>query len=570
MSISFSTNSIARILQQTKFSSVLVFGVLFVITQVLYHPLVNSGFVTDFTGLLERFEDAPAVAILNSFGFPALQPILNFFLYSFYQLFDTWGLPWYFIYSTVFALNSFLLYLLIKNIGAQFNFQNASFVAIFVAFLFIISPYQVEVLFWRVLFNFLAVTNFIFLALLLTVKYVRVNTPRRLLGIHLCFILGLFTFELALMLPLFTLLYVGAIFLELRDIQQFKRLSFRLLLPQMVTVVVWILLTKIVVGSYVGHYGASTHLQFDFYKIVGTFLKYFSKHFVFLRYLRIDDGAFYTQLEQPIIILTFLLLLLMCLGLAVKKWKGICPEWKLALLFFLWAGIALLPILNLYFQTLLAIENDRYGYLAWAFFSSFFVLLLYRIFPKWLFVILFVAYAGFHIHFNQKTVRWVAQSTEVQYGLLNNFDYQNHSEVYLLGFVDNLKGAYIFRDFTKDNRAFTDALKYIKGDRSKCKIYEVAQFNMISPNDRLKASVDSTGRIQLTFAHWGSWWWRGGIGASSYETDKLKVEIKDLMLYVTPKKPAEDAVFLYQAGRKWKVLEYKNPVPFQKIRPGPG
>lgn len=545
-----------------------MFGFLFIITQILYHPLVESGFVTDFTGLLERFEDASAIDILNSFGFPALQPVLNFFLYSFYQLFGIWGLPWYLIYSTVFALNAFLLYLLVKGIGRQFHLRSTSFVAIFAALLFITSPYQVEILFWKVLFNFLAVTSFIMLALLFTVKYVDNNSSKRLLGIHFCFLVGLFTFELALMLPLFTLIYIGAIFLEQRDLWQLKHLCSRLLLPQFIIIIAWVILTKIVVGSYVGHYGASTHLQFDFFKIVGTFLKYFSKHFAFLRYLRIDDGTFYTRLEQPVTIFTFLSLLLTVSGLAARKWKVLRPEWKLALVFFLWAGIALIPVLNLYFQTLLAVENDRYGYLAWAFFASFFVLLLFRLFPKWLFTILFLTYAGFHVHFNQKTVRWVTQSTQVQRGLLDSFDYQEHSEIYLLGFVDNLKGAYIFRDFTKSNRAFVDALKYIKRDSIYGDLYEVAQFNMTSPTDGLKATVDSTGRIQLTFAQWGSWWWRGGIGASSYENDKLKVEVKDLMLYVTPKNPAEDALFLYQVGDRWQELNYRNPLPYQKIRPG--
>ncbi|MEN0045536.1 MAG: hypothetical protein AAF806_00615 [Bacteroidota bacterium] len=555
--------------KNTKGSSLFLFLFFFVVVQILYHPLVDSGFVTDFTGLLERFENAQAVDILNSFGFPALQPVLNFFLYYFYQLFGIWGLPWYLIYSMVFTLNAFLLYLLMKEIGTQFHLQNASLPAFFAALLFIISPYQVEVLFWKVLFNFLAVTSFILLALLLTANYVKVSTPKYLLGIHICFLLGLFTFELALMLPLFTAVYIGILFLEQRDIQQLKYLFFRLLLPQFVMIVAWVILTKIVVGSYIGHYGASTHLQFDFYKVVGTFLKYVSKHFAFLRYLRVDDDAFYAQLEQPTVVFGFLFVLFGLTGLAVKKWKNIRPEWKLMILTFLWSGIALLPVLNLYFQTSLAIENDRYGYLAWAFFASFFVLLLYQFFPRYLFVSFFLVYAGFHIHFNQKTIHWIAQSTKIQYKLLKDFDYHEHSEIYLLGFVENLKGAYIFRDFTKDNRAFVDALKYIKRDAPRSKIYEVAQFNMVNPKDSLKATIDSVGRIQLTFAQWGNWWWRGGIGASSYETEKLKVEVKDLMLYITLKNPTEDALFLYQVGDHWQELKYQNPLPYRKIRPGP-
>lgn len=541
-----------------------------VIVQLLYFPLHKGGFVTDFTGLLDRYEGSTAWDILNSFGYPALQPVLNFFLYIFYHLFGTWGLPWYLVYSSVFALNAFLLSVIVSNLCQQFEVKDASLLEVCVACLFIITPYQVEVIYWRVLFNFLSVTTYILIALLFTIHYAKDAKRKYLLWIHIPFVLGLFTFELALMTPLFIGIYLLVLHRQNPTSTTLKKIAQWILLPQFFGIGIWLVLNSWLIGDITGHYGAETHLNFNAQIIISTFLKYAAKHLFLFRYLSIDSNSSYAILQTWWVILSFTIVVIGITMICVIKWKQLSSNWKLALLSFYWSGIALLPVLNLYFYNLQYFENDRYGYLGWAFFSMLVVLVLHQFLKnKWLFIAAVALYGTCHLYYTIRTVQWAKQATEVHDSLLANFNYADHSEVYLLGFADNFKGIFMFRDYTKSNRAFGDALKYVKATDQPPQLFEVAQFNMTASDNRLKATVDTLGRIRVTFDHWGSWWWRGGAGITNYETDKLKVEQKSLMLYVTPKSPAKDAIFLYQVGNTWQELEVLNGVEYQPIRPGP-
>ncbi len=527
----------------------------FAIVQLFYFPTWESGFVTDFTGLMWRLEGSSAWGILDSFGFPSLQPVLNAFLYLFYHLFGLNPLPWYLVFTGLHALNGFLVYRFGSAILEAYRARAPQLIALVGAVFFLLSPYQSEAVTWRVCFNFLFTTFLILSALWLTQAWIKEGRSRQLWGIHLLFLLGLFTFELALMLPLaclgLLLLFPegqrtgGAIGRQLRWLS----------LPQFGMLAVYFLLNRLILGSWVGHYGAEVHLKFQLREILSHYFLYGIKHLAFSRYWPHPwKEGLVVQLQNPVLLYSLSLLVGLALAFALfrfRRWKG---EGKAGLLFLLLFILALAPAVNLYFHYLLHIENDRYGYLASAFlFLGLSAVLSFL--PPRAYLLLAVGYLGISSLFLWRTNRWWEQSTTVYYRLLDGFRWYDAPAVYLLNLPANHQGALLFHDFSGKGLAFRDALQYIKGKPYKGDIYEVAQYNLAIPGDDVSVRIDSTRQLTVEFNQWGNWWWHKGLGmGGGYTTENYQVinhgQYYRLLLESVP----EGAVFLYQSGGEWKAV----------------
>ncbi|MEZ4935263.1 MAG: hypothetical protein R2788_24405 [Saprospiraceae bacterium] len=79
---------------------------------------------------------------------------------------------------------------------------------------------------------------------------------------------------------------------------------------------------------------------------------------------------------------------------------------------------------------------------------------------------------------------------------------------------------------------------------------------MNTPTDGLTATVDTAGIIKLEFHEWGSWWWRHGLGTGSYERDQYEFRNASKGCEIEIKKAANDAVFIYSDGAKWKEVKF--------------
>jgi hypothetical protein len=242
------------------------------------------------------------------------------------------------------------------------------------------------------------------------------------------------------------------------------------------------------------------------------------------------------------------------LGLAyLYFYKKLSLPVKVAGWFLLAFFLALAPIANLYFNYLLYIENDRYGYLASVFFSLF-LLTLFSTLPRWAGYSLFAIYLSLSAYFLQKTNHIWFDATQIYYSLLNDFRWYDKKEVYVLNLPDNLQGCLLFRDYSSQSLGLKDALQYVQRKPYSGKIWEVAQYNLTSAQDGVKAEWADKQLIVTTFQQWGNWWWRGGIGASAYEKGIFSFEPKGQSHEVRLKQIPTDAVFIYQTGGKWQAI----------------
>ncbi len=521
------------------------------VVHFFYYPTWQSGFVTDFTGLAERIESRQFWDFLSSFDFPALQPVLNFFLFLFFKSFGTAGLPWYLVYTSLHILNAFLLRRFLLQMSVHYGVDNAKFPAFAAASLFLLSPYATEVVVWKVCLSFLMVSALILFILLNILNWLSTQQSKYFNRIHLLFIIALFTFELPLTVPFFTLAMLLFQYFHSGERQVLRTGFLKLLLPQLSVVGLYFMLNKIVLGSWIGHYGAAVHLRFHLLEILSNYAKYFIKFLLFTRYWEHSDKAWLFEHHTLLMIIS----LLVIIGFAgwILFFKKISPRLRFVGLFLLFFVIALFPVINLYFNYLLLVENDRHGYFAALFFWAFFAMGL-SFLPGFIQRLLFTTWlipSLFLLFFTNDN--W-AKATHLYHSLLNDFRWSDKKELYFLNVPDNYNGILMLRDYSGDDQSFADALKYVQKKPFVGKIYEVIHYNMVTPEDGVSAQVDSSGKITVTFNQWGNWWWRRGIGASDHETEQYRWTNKGHFYELQFKRKPKAAVFIHQQGGSWKEL----------------
>lgn len=540
----------------------------FVLVHLLYWKTWQAGFVTDFTGLQERLDGAPFIDFLNCFGFPALHQVTNFFLYWFYFCFDTQALPWYLIYTSLHIINGYLVYrlsqqLLTKDtfptIGSNTNhlISLASSPAFLAALLFLVCPYNAEAVIWKVCFNFLFCTCLLLLTILSLIKYFKSNQSKKLIPVYVFFLLALFTFELALALPLIAL----ALFFWWKTTHKShpSRTSIWSIIPFFVLSAFYFILNKIWLGSWVGHYGEQVHLNFSLNTITSNCLKYFSKNLLFWREWNHGSKQLFIQFcDHPtsawMILATGILILISFIYAQLKnKPNGKHAPLNKAILCWLLFILALAPLANLFVAWILHGENDRYGYFAAVFFYPGLVSLLYC-FPTKIKWALYIAFLSLSIFFLNRTNEYWQKSTTVLNALIQDFKWYDSSEVYILAFPENFKGIPMFKDFTRKNLALKHALQYKTNKQPIGEFYQVAQFNMNQLSDGCFIKSDSSHFVHLEFHNWGNWWWRHGIGTGPYETDQYQFKPISKGAEFIFNKPAPDAVFIFSDGKKWKEI----------------
>ncbi|NBC08713.1 MAG: hypothetical protein GVY26_16095 [Bacteroidetes bacterium] len=538
------------------FPSLRYFLLFWALTQLFYYPTWDAGFVADFTGLMVRFEGRTAAGILDCFGFPALQQVLNAVLYGMYSLFELRPLPWYFVFTSLHALNAWLLFRLARRLLQGWNAKNAFWISLAAALFFLLCPYQSEPVTYRVCINFLLSGTSTLGVLLLARQWLAYGRPAQLWGLQALFLGGLFTFELQLALPFLSSLLV-AVVPRLAS----SRLNAWLLLslPQFLGIALYFLLNRLLLGAWVGHYGAEVHLRFQPLEILGNVQRYALKLTAWVRhYPHPWKEALFGYFNTPGLVIGITALAVLLLLWGSWRFRSLAGHWKMAWFAALGYGLTIAPVSNLYFNFLLHISNDRYSYLASAFFFLLLASLLGALPKKWLIAAALAYLLGSSYYLHQNNQRWAA-SNDIYQGLLEDFRWHEAPALFFLNLPDNYQGAWLFGDYRGNNLGFYHALKHIKGEEIQQPegIREVAYYNMRKPEDAASAQVDSSGQVRVEFDQWGNWWMYRGIGlGEGYETERYRVVNEGHHYFLNPLEVPAGSVFLLQKGDRWEEVLY--------------
>ena len=337
-------------------------------------------------------------------------------------------------------------------------------------------------------------------------------------------------------------------------LSQYAYYFIKISLPQFVLMGGYFLLNKWMIGRWVGHYGAATHLKFSLATMSDTLLKYSVKYFFFVRSYphpyKVQIFSFCDEYGRII------LCLMVVAGLFFYFYKKQIKRKEVAICLLLMAAfvLTLLPVLNLYFYWLQAIENDRYGYLPSVFglmLLTFCCFQLPRFFRYLLLTTYFIASLFLLVETNQI---W-KESTIVFYSLLEDYRWQDAENVVILNVPDNYKGAYLFRIIGRTS-GFQDALTTIYQKEVKGKIWEVTQYNMARSTDGVQVLKNKPNQLKIIFNQWGNWFWRNGIGAGpTHQRSIYTAHFKGQYYLLDLKNPPANTVYIYQDGKEWKELE---------------
>ncbi len=533
---------------------VFVFFAFLSLTLCIYLPTIGAGFVTDVTSGIERIQGQPFRNVLYSFGFPALNQISVLGFYVLYTAFGLNGWVWYLIFCSLHAFNAFLNFSLFRRFFEQFNIKQATNISFIGALLFLMNPYQTEVLVWRACLNYLLVTAFVLLSLHNLLRYLATEKRLYFYALQGFFLLALFTFELSLILPLLAIVFYTSWLWVANQQHRFLHFFMKISLPQFILMGGYFLLNKWIIGSWIGHYGATTHLKFSLTTMSDTLLKYGIKYLFFVRsYPHQWKQQIFNFCDDYSVGLLGLIVIFSLFFLVYKK-QGNQKNTVIYLSLGTAFGLALLPVLNLYFYWIQAIENDRYGYLPSVFGLMLLTFFLFQL-PKFLRYILLTIYFMISLSLLIQTNQTWKESTTVFYSLLEDYRWQDAENVVILNVPDNYQGAYMFRIIGRKS-GFQDALTTIHQQKIKGKIWEVAQYNMTRPTDGVQILKKTPNQLKVTFNQWGNWFWRNGIGAGpTHQRSIYTAHFKGQYYLLDLKNPPANTVYIYQDGKEWKELE---------------
>jgi len=528
--------------------------VLFIVGVLVYFPTISAGFVSDYTGFQERVtQDDSWSGALRSYGFPALQPVLNVVLYALYKFGGIYSPIYFWVYLSVHVLNAYLLYLLFRKLFFKKQIPLFQPIALTGAFLFLLHPYTVEPLVWKVCINALLSSTFILLALVAFSNYLQYDKTKHLIWVAIFQILGLLTFEYALVVPVLclALAYWNENYLDWQ-----KALSWigKTLLLFSISVLYFIGV-KTVTGDWAGHLGASTHLNFDFHLIIGNFIKYLFKVFLYIRFFDFNTRQlFFEKIAENewLHYITVGLIVAWLTGILTTPLKGKIKDSSSMFLLFLGG---LIPILTMYFAWMFWSENDRHIYLALLFASMLWAYLCLHVLPLKVGVpllVLLIIINGWH---QRKLVGQWCMSEEVNQNLLQDFRWYDAPEVLFLSVPNHLNGSYLYRSFHPEASEFFNILPYTVAKTPKGKATTLSEFSMNDRNDGLVAQRISTDSIHFSFAQGGNWWQRAGNGALNYETPRFRVYFNggEARLKITD--TTYHPTILYPYQMRWKEVK---------------
>lgn len=518
----------------------------------LFKETAGAGFVTDHIGWLHQYDTQGTEGILHAFDDKALHYVYHLFGFLFWKWFGFNGTYWMLLFAALHALVATLGFLFLRKLFENEKLGHPQTTAFTTTMLFLLSPYATETVVWYACIHYLICCALMLGCLYCFLQFCVSRKPVFLVIYYILFFVALFTLEISFALPFL----VSAIILFSKDSTQKLSLALKTVLPLIVLLGFYFALSTVLRGSAVGHYGASTHLQFNPFLLASNLAKYTAKIFGFTQFFSFDSrDRLYALLDTKTIALLIIFSVLFKWLVAYQWRKNYSSAINLSVLLFTLFALSLLPVLNLYFTYMVSVEGDRLSYLASFFAYAVLALALTDLFGKAALPlgILFILFLQKPL-LDQNIQAW-AQNATVHQQLINNFPSSSADTILVLSSPDNFRGTYMLRDEPAGNILETEL--HLRNRISKNqRVIQVLGFNMIDSADVVNATLESGGDIKVSFGQYGNWWWMKGIGAADYENKMYSVRVGEWGEYYLRLKPNVNCDIIYSSGTSWKKLPH--------------
>ncbi len=530
-----------------------IFFAALVLSIAFYFPTYKAGLVTDWLSWYYWYQAGDFGDIIHCFGYRGLHQFFHLIHYPIFRLCDNSGFSWYLIYAFMHGVNAFLVFYTFRRLILFFKGDHSFWIALITAIIFLISPFQVEVLVWKVCFHYMMVLALFLLSINSLIPWITTRQSKHLYTYLVIFGLSLFTLEIALVFPFIFLALLLCIHRVDHSYNWGSKFFIKTIGLPLVMLVMWFVLNKMLFTDWVGHYGAEKHLNFDFWLISGNVLKYIVKYIGFVHYWPFKEKMLiYEVLDQNKwiigtgVLLVVVSMLWIWFSLSRMRQNRALILWSLLGFF-----ISLAPVANLFFVRIMPYENDRYGYVASAFLYFTIVLFAFRLKPffRYIFLILIIT---LHAWFFRYMIVNAHHAGEVMEGLVESFDFYDCDNIYILCDPENYHGMSMLRDYSDRSLALHETLDILKGQDFEGNISEIGQVNMHDAHDGVEISQIDSLTIQVINTDPGTWFWRKGLGLSDYEREEYRLSLHGWYFELTFKEVPRDACFIYSNGDQWK------------------
>ena len=537
---------------------ILVFIGFIVALLFAYRNCFSIDIPTDSYTLMMTFREFGWRGALENFYDVGMAPFADTVIFILYKLIGTNSTGWIITSLLLHTVNAFLVFFTAKSFFRITGIEKIFVPSLTAGVLFLLSPYQTEVLLWAPrMFNYHIATMLFIASFYFLIQAMNDTSFKPVVWLHVFFSLAILSFESPLVFPFaglsfYILAHIGKI--TSMDAQRFL---LRIFLPQMLILAGYFLLCRIWIGQWILHYGASTHMVFSIPLMITNLVKYLAKFFLFWRYLPDNRSELLALLHIDIRnSVTAILIAVAVLGLIgfliYRKSQGQKRIlFSLFILFFFFM-ISLLPVINLDTSFVGAIISDRYGYLPSVSFYLFVPLFIYFLFGKFrlignaLFILIAVYCLG-------NTIPQWTQADRYCSGLIRNAEpvLRSEGKIYVLNMPDNYNWVLNFRNAFNEYFALKGNLPLTQ------RVETVAGFFVHTPSDSVIIEADGPGTYSVRSSGGEQKFLNHGLWGKDFSTPEYSVSFNEncsaYQLRFNPN--VRDPVLVYIAGDQWRFYK---------------
>ena len=538
-------------------TSLKVFILLWLILFVLYLPVAKAGWVNDTVDWLKRIREEKFWSYINIIQtlVPSLYQFTQFTTYIFYKIFGAHPWPWHLLFITLHAANGTLIYVISSKLFKESEVKNAAAISMGAVVLFCICPHISEVIVWKACYHYLQGMLLMLAILYWIQKFYSEQRIKYAVFSGTAFFLSTFSLELFYLTPLFALTLTIFYRKVLNyDKAIFKKVMLYFIVPIFLFFALHFYLLRTITGFYVAHLGP------DFFQPAINYLRkapIYLFHVLFL-------GRFFSEKTRQVVYDFFVTTggLVMFYGFLVCLWtyiiiffKKITTPYKVAALIFSWLMMCFAILSPVWIEPIQYVRDDRYAYYLLPLMYLLAVFFLANLKNPVVAKTLFVIYAIINIVCTIKVNLFWRHSSQIVYKLTHSFPETDNKIVLMLNVPANMNGVLMIGSLP--NSAFKTIYNVNNDRKINSPVYDVASYNMITPEDGVHVTVFNDSIIHVTLNQWGTWWWYGRVGASNYENKDYKFNLVDpghwyeLIL----KHPADQYMLFYQVGDQWKIVD---------------
>jgi rod shape-determining protein MreD len=545
-------------LRKTLFTRAWPLLMLWILTFIIYLPAAKAGWVIDSAGWLYNIRNLKFWNYINNSqsGIPSLYQFTQFATWIFYKAFNANPYAWHTLQVTMHAINSFLLFLVCKQLFFDSGAKNGQAIALWGAILYTVCPHISEVIVWEAAYHYLQGFLFILLILYWLQKFQHQPSKKYAWLAGIIFLCSTYSLEIFYLTPWFCLAFI----LYYRYVLDYDKTIFKkallwFVVPQLVMFVMH-LIVLMVVYSHFAHIANNLFHPFSVY--ISRPPEYLF-HVVFLG--RFFSDATRKQVYDALIsnagLIIFYNIIVLIWCSLVSRYTKMGSKGRVGILLFVCIMISMVILMPLAFPEFAMVFYDRYTYFLDAFVYMLFAMLVSYIPVKVIRIVVLSAYALLNLYFTTiVNLNW-KRSAYIDNRLLKEMPNPGNKTVVLLNIPQNMNGIPMIG--AQRDGAFKKSYNLFVDKNLNNKIYEASAYNMTTKNDGAHVLVVNDTVLRVTLNQWGTWWWYEDYGGRSYENDDYRLIMRDPGHWfdIQLKHPSSDYELLFQQGDQWKVVNMK-------------